>query len=110
MGTPLATRVPRVRVVRATMFFSTNWPKIGIFRMNMSQPMRPAGNLRISLMNSQMADGNAGQQIPVVDDEVRDVDQDHGHRRQVGVEVLEDLLERGHDLHHDEDQDAARRR
>ena len=43
MGTPLATRVPRVRTLRATEFFSTNWPKIGSFKANMSQPIRPAG-------------------------------------------------------------------
>ncbi len=39
IGTPLETSVPRVRVVRARMFFSTNWPKIGILSMNMSQPI-----------------------------------------------------------------------
>ena len=65
IGTPLATSVPRVRVVRATMFFSTNWPKIGIFRMNRSQPMRPGLNLRISLIEQPDAERNAGQQIPV---------------------------------------------
>ena len=41
IGTPLETSVPRVRVVRARMFFSTSWPKIGILSVNMSQPMRP---------------------------------------------------------------------
>ena len=61
MGTPLATRVPRVRVVRATMFFSTNWPKIGNFRMKRSQPIRPAENLRINLMNSQIVMGMPGR-------------------------------------------------
>ena len=60
MGTPLATRVPRVRVVRATMFFSTKGPKMGIFSRNMSQPVRPALNLRISLMVSQMDKGMPG--------------------------------------------------
>src|SRR4030065_192560 len=40
IGTPLATRVPRVRVVRATMFFSTSWPKIGISRRNRRQRER----------------------------------------------------------------------
>ena len=29
IGTPLATSVPSVRVVRATMVFSMIWPKIG---------------------------------------------------------------------------------
>ena len=38
IGTPLATSVPSVRIVRATMFFSTNWPKIGIFKRNRCQP------------------------------------------------------------------------
>ena len=60
IGTPLATRVPRVRMVRATMFFSTSGPKMGIFRMNRSQPIRPARNLRNSLMNSQMPMGMPG--------------------------------------------------
>ena len=43
IGTPLATSVPKVRVVRATMFFSTSWPKMGILNVNMSQPTRPGG-------------------------------------------------------------------
>ena len=60
IGTPLVTRVPRVRVVRATMFFSTSWPKMGIFRMNRSQPIRPAENLRISFTISQIAVGMPG--------------------------------------------------
>ena len=49
IGTPLATSVPSVRMVRAMMFFSTSWPKIGTFRAKRSQPMRPRVNLRISL-------------------------------------------------------------
>ena len=60
IGTPLATSVPRVRMVRATMFFSTNWPKIGTFRANRSQPIRPAANFRKSLTNSQKPMGMAG--------------------------------------------------
>ena len=60
IGTPLATSVPSVRVVRATMFFSMIWPKIGILSMNISQPMRPALNLRISLTNSQKQIGMPG--------------------------------------------------
>ena len=60
MGTPLATRVPRVRTLRAMTFFSTNWPKMGIFKANMSQPIRPALNFRNSLMNSQMPMGMPG--------------------------------------------------
>ena len=34
LGTPLATNVPRVRVVRATMFFSMICPNTGILMMN----------------------------------------------------------------------------
>ena len=34
IGTPLAINVPSVRAVRATMFFSISWPKIGILMMN----------------------------------------------------------------------------
>ena len=60
IGTPLATRVPRVRMVRAMMFFSTSWPKMGTFNANMSQPIRPAENFRTSLMNSQMPIGTVG--------------------------------------------------
>ena len=61
MGTPLATSVPRVRMVRATMFFSTSGPKIGILMVNMSQPMRPAWNLRINFSASQMPSGMPGK-------------------------------------------------
>ena len=50
IGTPLATSVPSVRVVRARMFFSIKLPKIGTLMMNRSQPMRPCLNLRISLI------------------------------------------------------------
>ena len=60
IGTPLATSVPSVRVVRARMFFSINDPKMGTLMMNWSQPMRPCLNLRISLMESQMQIGMAG--------------------------------------------------
>ncbi len=37
---------------------------------------------------------------------MRDIDENAGDRRQVGLEILEDLLERRHDLDHDEGQDA----
>ncbi len=60
IGTPLATSVPSVRVVRATVFFSMIWPKTGILSMNRSQPMRPILNLRISLTNSQTQMGMTG--------------------------------------------------
>ena len=53
IGTPLATSVPSVRMVRATMFFSTSWPKIGTFRAKKSHPSRPGANFRMSLMYSQ---------------------------------------------------------
>jgi hypothetical protein len=42
------------------MFFSTNWPKIGTFSENMSQPVRPQGKRRRSLMNSHRPMGIAG--------------------------------------------------
>ena len=60
IGTPLATSVPSVRVVRATIFFSIKLPKIGILMMNRSQPMRPCLNLRISLTVSQIVIGMPG--------------------------------------------------
>ena len=60
IGTPLETSVPRVRVVRARMFFSTSGPKIGILSVNISQPMRPALNLRINLMSSHSNSGMPG--------------------------------------------------
>ena len=53
IGTPLATSVPRVRMVRATMFFSTSWPKIGALSAKKSHPIRPGANFRISLTYSQ---------------------------------------------------------
>ena len=59
IGTPLETSVPRVRVVRATMFFSTNWPKIGIFSMNMSQPIAAGLELAHQLDHQPDADGDA---------------------------------------------------
>ncbi len=39
IGTPLDTSVPKVRVVRATMFFSIICPKIGTLSVNRSQPV-----------------------------------------------------------------------
>ena len=60
IGTPLATSVPSVRVVRARMFFSMRLPKIGTLMMNWSQPMRPCRNLRISLIVSQIVIGMPG--------------------------------------------------
>ena len=57
-------------------------------------------------MNSQNDDGNERDRPPEVVSRVRDVDQDAGDRRQIGLEVLEDLLERRDDLDHDEGQDA----
>ncbi len=60
IGTPVATSVPSVRVVRARMFFSIRLPKIGTLMMNWSQPMRPCWNLRISLTISQIAIGMPG--------------------------------------------------
>ncbi len=60
IGTPLATSVPSVRVVRARMFFSMRLPKIGTLMMNWSQPMRPCLNLRISLTVSQIVIGMPG--------------------------------------------------
>ena len=60
IGTPLATSVPSVRVVRARMFFSIRLPKIGTLMMNWSQPMRPCLNLRISLTVSQIVIGMPG--------------------------------------------------
>ena len=41
IGTPLETSVPRVRVVRAIMFFSTSCPNTGTLSVNKSQPTRP---------------------------------------------------------------------
>ena len=75
MGTPLATRVPRVRTLRAMEFFSTNWPKMGIFNANMSQPIRPATNFRKSLMNIQMPIGMDGNEEPPVAHPLGNADQ-----------------------------------
>ncbi len=60
IGTPEVIKVPKVRVVRARMFFSTKAPKIGILSMNRSQPMRPGLNLRISLTTATMEIGMTG--------------------------------------------------
>src|SRR4029079_17611270 len=60
IGTPLATSVPSVRVVRARIFFSMRLPKIGILMMNWSQPIRPCLNLRINLIVSQIVTGMPG--------------------------------------------------
>ncbi len=60
IGTPLATSVPRVRVVRAMTFFSTSLPITGQRSTKISQPMRPALNLRTSLIASQITKGRAG--------------------------------------------------
>ena len=58
IGTPEVTSVPKVRVVRAKMFFSINPPNSGIFIMNWSNPIRPCLNLRIILPTSQQQIGN----------------------------------------------------
>ena len=50
--------------------------------------------------------GMAGMRNHQLAHPLRDVDQHERDVGQLGVEVLEDLLELGHDLHHDEDQDA----
>ena len=106
IGTPLATRVPSVRQVRATMFFSMIMPKIGIFSLKRSHPSRPYLNWQVILIRSQTAIGMAGIK---------------NHQRAVllemkisiwvmpgssTLELLEDLFERRHDLDHDEGQDA----
>ena len=66
IGTPLATSVPSVRVLRAMVFFSTNWPKTGTLRMNKSQPWRPYSNFRNSLTISQMPIGIDGIRNQIV--------------------------------------------
>ncbi len=70
-------------------------------------PADAAGlELANQLDEQQQHHGDAGNQVPVVDRQVRNRDQHERHRRQLGVEILEDLFERGHDLDHDERQDA----
>ena len=109
IGTPLATSVPSVRVVRARMFFSIRLPKIGTLMMNWSQPIRPWRNLRISLIVSQIVTGMPGIKYQYLHAPVRNANEQLGHGRQLEVEFLEDFSERGHDLDHDERQDARRR-
>ena len=53
--------MPKVRTERATAFFSTRAPKIGIFKVNISQPTRPGGNFRSILMNSHKPMGMPGK-------------------------------------------------
>ena len=107
MGTPEETSVPRVRVVRATMFFSTSGPKMGILMRNRSNPSRPYENFRTSLTKSQMAIGIARDEIPaVLPGRFGDKDEGLGHVRQLDFEIGKDVLEGGDDLQHDEDQDA----
>ena len=107
IGTPLATSVPSVRVVRARMFFSMRLPKIGTLMMNWSQPMRPCLELADQLDREPDRDRDAGDQVPVVDAPL-------GDRRPAAAVIggssrsnsSKILLERGHDLDHDERQDA----
>ena len=106
IGTPLATSVPSVRVVRAIVFFSTSCPKTGIFSVNRSQPTRPYSNLRNSLTISQMPIGMPGIRNQYLYVHVRNSHQHDGDRREIGLEIVEDLLKRGHDLDHDEREDA----
>src|SRR5947207_10058166 len=60
IGTPELMRVPRVRVVRATIDFSEIMPATGILSLILSRMYDPVLFMRTSLKNSQMPTGNRG--------------------------------------------------
>src|ERR1041384_1381805 len=60
IGTPELMRVPRVRMVRATMVFSINWPMIGTYKYTLSSNQLPVLLRRINFIVNQYASGNSG--------------------------------------------------
>ena len=110
MGTPLATSVPRVRMVAGDDVLLDQLAEDRHLDQEQVPSHPPALELAYQFQDQPDRQRDARQQIPVIDHAVRHVDQDLGHLGQVGVEVLENLLELGHDPQHDEDQDARRRR
>src|SRR5271168_798784 len=61
MGTPELTRVPSVRMVRATIVFSIRPPMIGIQRYMRSRAYDPVLLSRMSLISNQKQSGNNGR-------------------------------------------------
>src|SRR6185437_7643371 len=66
----------------------------------------PVAEFADQLDGQHEADRYDRNQVPIVDRGVTHVHQQHGHGRQLQTEAVEDLDELGHDLVHDEDQDA----
>ena len=79
IGTPDCTRVPSVRMVRATVDFSTIVPMTGIISMIRSQTYAPVLLRYNSLMKIQMKKRRQEDDVEVLDHEVAGLDQDDRH-------------------------------
>src|SRR6187431_281168 len=91
IGTPDAIRVPSVRIVRATVDFSTIMPETGILSLILSRMYAPVRFMRMSFSVSQMATGISGSTYQYFTNHF-DVEMStsviHGSRRRKSVKIF----------------------